>query len=84
MKNFIDNQIELSVRYQAKLRSLKHCHQLLKVNPTSSELLSMKAQLHLEAFEIIQELIREYLPGNESNVVSNNVVTMSEKFFENN
>lgn len=84
MKNFIDQQIELSVRYQAKLRSLKHCHQLLKVNPTSSELLSMKAQLHLEAFEIIQELIREYLPGNENNAIPHGAVGLSERFFENN
>lgn len=84
MKNFIDNQIELAGKYQSKLRSLKQATALLKSTPNSPELLSMKAQLHLEAFEIIQELIREYLPGNENNVIPHGAVGLSERFFENN
>ena len=83
MKSFIDTQIELSVKYQSKLRSIKHATQLLRTNPTSSQLLSMRAELQVEAADILNTMVKNVMPGKDTNVVDMGVVTIAEKFFEN-
>lgn len=83
MKSFIDKQIELLSDAICTMRKIKQGERLLAANPNNEELLSLSGELKLKYFETIHELIKDYMPSNESNVVASNVVGISEAYFEN-
>lgn len=83
MKKTIDEQIELSLKYTDKLKSLKHCNALLRSTPVSTELLSLQLQLKDEAADLIIEMVGSYLPKIYK-AGQDNAVTMATEYFENN
>lgn len=84
MRNFIDKQIELHIKATDKLRAIKQAQQLLRANPTSGELLSMKAALQIEYFEIMMAITKDYIKDEKTNVVDHGTVTLATDYFNNN